>query len=101
MVTKTHAYDTAKYLDDEKTIAAYLAEAFEDADPQLIAVAIGNVAKARSMSDIAQKAGVSRESLYRSLSAGGNPSFSTILKVMDALGMRLDVKVKHREAELT
>lgn len=89
--TKTLAYDVAAQLRTPEEMAAYLdawlAEAPEDVAG--IARAIGDIARAKGMSQVAREAGLSRESLYRALSEGGNPSFATILRVTKALGVRL------------
>jgi probable addiction module antidote protein len=85
----TRPFDPAEYLDDPEAIAAYMSDALESEDPAFIADALGVVARARGMSEIAREAGVSRESLYRALSAGGNPEFATVLRVVRALGLRL------------
>jgi probable addiction module antidote protein len=82
-------FDPAAYLDDAEAIAAYMTEALESEDPAFIADALGVVARARGMSEVAREAGVSRESLYRALSADGNPEFATVLRVVRALGLRL------------
>lgn len=84
-------YDAADYLKTEEDMAAYLTACIEDSgdDPELIAVAIGNIARAYGMMKISQKTGLTREGLYRSLSKDGNPSFGTVLKVMRALGLKL------------
>ncbi len=86
---KTKPFDPAEYLDDSESIAAYMTEALESGDPAFVADALGVVARARGMTDVAREAGVSRESLYRALSADGNPEFATVLRVMQALGLRL------------
>lgn len=86
---KTYPYDTAKHLDDEAKIEAYMDEAFKINDPAFIADALGVVARACGMSKVAKKAGLSRESLYKALSRKGNPEFATILNVLEALGLRL------------
>jgi probable addiction module antidote protein len=91
---KTRPYDSAEYLDTPEAIAEYLTEALEDSDPTFIAVAIGTAARARGMSAIAREAGVSRENLYRALSGETKPEFDTIRRVLDALGVRLEVKAK-------
>ena len=88
---KTKPFDPAKYLDNDDAIAAYIEEAIEIGDPAFIADALGVVARAKGMGQIAKDAGLSRESLYKALSADGNPEFGTILKVMKALGLRLSV----------
>jgi len=93
MALETFPWDITEHLDSEEAIAAYLDAVFEDGDPKLIAAAIGDVARARGMSEIAQKSGLSRESLYRALSTDGNPEMATVLKVMRALGMRVSVTV--------
>jgi probable addiction module antidote protein len=93
--TKTRPYDVAEYLSTPADMAAYVDAWLEDApdDPAGIARALGDIARARGMSQVAKDAGLSRESLYRALSAEGNPSFATILKVARALGMRLHARV--------
>lgn len=85
-------WDAADHLNDEEAILAYLEAAVEDGDPALIAAAIGDVARAKGMTEVAVEAGLSRESLYKSLSADGNPSFGTILKVLRALDIELSFK---------
>ncbi|KAA8817660.1 putative addiction module antidote protein [Bifidobacterium callitrichos] len=92
MTTEFTDYDTSEYLDSEDDIIAYLNAAAEYDDPALMQVALGNVAKARGMTQIAKEAGVGRESLYKSLSKDGNPSFQTILKVIHALGGRISIQ---------
>jgi probable addiction module antidote protein len=89
--TKTTAYDVAEHLRTPEEMAAYLDAWLEDApdDAAGIARALGDIARAKGMTEIAREAGLSRESLYRALSAEGNPSFATILKVTKALGVRL------------
>lgn len=90
--TKTLAYDVAEQLRTPEEMAAYLdawlAEAPEDAAG--IARALGDIARAKGMSQVARDAGLSRESLYKALSESGNPSFATVLKVVRALGLRLN-----------
>jgi probable addiction module antidote protein len=88
--TKTRPYDVAEYLSTPADMAAYLDAWLEEApdDPAGIARALGDIARAKGMSQVAKDAGLSRESLYRALSADGNPSFATILKVAKALGVR-------------
>jgi probable addiction module antidote protein len=89
--TKTTAYDVAEHLRTPEEMAAYLDAWFDEApeDGAGIARALGDIARAKGMTQVAKDAGLSRESLYRALSADGNPSFSTILKVARALGVRL------------
>lgn len=91
---KLAPFDAAEFLDDDKAIGAYLMEAFESGNPGEIAEAIGTVARARGMTQVAREAGVSRESLYRALSKDGNPELSTLLGVMKACGMQLAARRK-------
>jgi probable addiction module antidote protein len=86
---KTSKWDAAGHLKNEEDMAAYLEAALEENDPSLIAAALGDIARAKGMSQIAKKTGLGRESLYKALSPGGNPEFSTVLKVVAALGMKL------------
>lgn len=89
--TKTTPYDVAEHLRTPEEMAAYLDAWLDEApdDAAGIARALGNIARAKGMTQVAKDAGLSRESLYRALSAEGNPSFATVLKVAKALGMRL------------
>jgi probable addiction module antidote protein len=88
--TKTSAYDVSEHLRTPEEMAAYLDAWLEEApeDAAGIARALGDIARAKGMSQVAKDAGLSRESLYRALSDEGNPSFATILKVVKALGVR-------------
>ena len=89
MAVNVTTWDASEYLETEEDIAAYLNAVIEEGDPALLQAALGDVAKARGMTSIARDAGVSRESLYKSLSANGNPSFQTISKVSRALGLQM------------
>jgi probable addiction module antidote protein len=89
MALKTTLWDAAEYLDNPEAIAEYLEAAFEDGDPALIAAALGDVARAMGMTQLAGKAGVTREALYKALSPTGDPRLSTFLGVMKALGIKL------------
>lgn len=95
MALKTRPFDAAEYLEDDAAIAEYLQEAVrvagEESDPGFLAHALGTVARARGMSQIAQAAGLSRESLYKALASGANPEFGTILRVLHALGLQLSI----------
>jgi len=91
MAVKTTRFDSAEYLDSDEAISAYLEEALKTDDPAFITRSLGTVARARGMSQIAKETGLSRESLYKALSAEGNPEFSTIIRVMQALGLRFSV----------
>ena len=92
---KTKRWDPAEHLESEEDMAAYLEAALEDGDPALIAAALGDIARAQGMSAIARKTGLGRESLYKALSPDGNPEFSTVLKVVRALGLRLHATSVH------
>ena len=85
----TKPWDSAAYLKTDEDIAHYLEAVFEDGDPSLVAAALGDVARAKGMAQIAKAAGLGRESLYKALSPEGNPEFATVLKVMRALGLKL------------
>lgn len=88
-------WDAADFLRDPDDMAAYLDATIEefDADPAAIAHALGAIARARGMSDVAERAGLGRTSLYKALSAEGNPGFATIARVAEVLGLRLTFKV--------
>ncbi len=92
MGIRTSIWDASEYLETEEDIAAYLNTALEDGDPALLQAALGDVAKARGMTAIAREAGVGRESLYKSLSETGNPSWQTVTKVLAALGLKVEIK---------
>ncbi|MFA7243005.1 MAG: addiction module antidote protein [Sulfuricellaceae bacterium] len=89
--TRTTPYDTADYLKTEEEQALYFDACLEEAgdDPVFIAKALGNIARARGMAQLAKDTGLDRARLYNTLSGQGNPSFATILKVTHALGLRL------------
>lgn len=89
--TRTTPYDVAEHLRTPDEMAAYLDAWLDEApdDAAGIAGALGSIARAKGMTQVAKDAGLSRESLYRALSAGGNPSFATVLKVARALGVKL------------
>jgi probable addiction module antidote protein len=84
-------FDSADYLNSFEDVTAYLEAVLDDADddPKVIAAALGAIARSRNFSQIAREAGMSREGLYKALSADGNPSLATVLKVAHALGLRL------------
>ncbi len=88
----TKSFDPADYLDDKTTIAAYLSDAFASGDAAEIADALGVVARAKGMTQVAADAGLSRQSLYKALSGAGRPELPTLLKVMTALGLTLTVR---------
>ncbi len=82
-------FDPSKYLDDEDAIADYITLAIEDGNPGLLAAALGDVARARGMTQVAQAAGLTREALYKALRPQAQPRFDTIQKVCRALGVKL------------
>lgn len=87
--TKTQVWDPAEHLITDEDMAAYLEAALQEGDSALIAAALGDIARAKGMSQIARDAGLGRESLYKALSAEGNPEFATVMKVIEALGLQL------------
>lgn len=94
--TRTRKWDAAEHLKNDADMAAYLEAALEEGDPALAAAALGDIARAKGMGDIARETGLGRESLYKALSAEGNPEFSTVLKVLKALGLRLHAAAGRR-----
>lgn len=94
-VIETLPWDAAEHLKTEEEMTAYLNAALEEGDPVLVLAVLGDIARAKGMSQIARTAGLGRESLYKALSPTGNPEFATILKVVDALGLRLQVQATH------
>jgi probable addiction module antidote protein len=92
MPIETTLYDTAAYLDSDEQIAVYLEAAFEDGDAADIAVALGNVARARDMAEIARETGLTRETLHQAFAEGGNPTLATLTAVTRALGFKLSIK---------
>lgn len=89
--TETHPWDVVDYLETHEDMVAYLDAALEDGDMGVILAALGDIARAKGMAQVAADAGLGRESLYKSLTTTGNPEFATVLKVMRALGMQLHV----------
>jgi probable addiction module antidote protein len=87
----TCAWDGAENLKTEEDIAAYLEAALEDSDPALIGAALGDIARTKRITQITRDTGLGRESFYKALSPDGNPEFATILKVINALGLKLYV----------
>jgi probable addiction module antidote protein/putative addiction module killer protein len=88
-------FDAAAYLDNDAVIAEYLSAAAEDPNPEVFVAALGDVAKARGIAQIAKDAGLGRESLYKTLSAGAHPRFETINSVLHALGVKFAVVAQH------
>ena len=89
--TTTSPYDVAEHLRSREEMAAYLEASIEEAegDAAFVAKALGDIARARGMAQVASDAGLSRESLYKALSGERNPTFDTVLRVIDALGLKL------------
>jgi probable addiction module antidote protein len=102
MKTTTTPYDVAEHLRTPEEMAAYLEACIEEADgdASFIAKALGDIARAQGMTQVARDSGLSRESLYKALSGERSPSFDTILKVVTALGLKLSASVRN-EAEVT
>ncbi len=96
-MTTIREFDAARYLDDEETMAEYLAACLDDPNPDVFLAALGDVAKARGMAQLAKDTGLSRESLYKTFSAGTKPRFETIWKITRALGMPLEVRQERAE----
>jgi len=90
--TKTLPWDAAEHLETEEDMAAYLEAALEEGDASLVAAALGDIARAKGMTEIARQTGLGRESLYKALSPEGNPELATILKVVRSLGLSLHAK---------
>ncbi|WP_256528524.1 addiction module antidote protein [Limnofasciculus baicalensis] len=88
---QTYPWDAADHMETRDDMAAYLEAALEDGDPALVVAALGDIARSKGMTHIARETGLGRESLYKALSIEGNPEFATILKVVQALGLRLRV----------
>jgi probable addiction module antidote protein len=93
MAEKLTTFDPAEDLANDEAIAIFMAEAFQTSDANYIAHALGVVARAKGMTDIANETGLSREQLYRSFSENGNPTLKTTLAVMNALGIELTAKI--------
>ena len=87
--TVTTPWDPADHLRTDEDMAAHLEAALEEGDPTLVAAALGDIARAKGMTQVAREAGLGRESLYKALSPAGNPELATILKVVAALGLQL------------
>ena len=92
--TQTTSWDPADHLETEEDRVAYLEAALEDGDPALVAAALGDIARAKGMTQVAREAGLGRESLYKALSPAGNPELATVLKVVSALGLQLHASAK-------
>ncbi len=99
MSTKTTRWDSAEYLKTDEDIQLYLEACMEEAgdDPAFIVHALGVIARARSMTQLAKETGLTREGLYKALSPEGNPTFATVAKVAKALGLKITIQAPHKE----
>ena len=89
MKTEFREFDVAEYLDSKESIATYLEIVLSEDGSQAFIKAIGDIARARSMTEISRKTGLARQNLYRQFAEGGNPNFFTVRKVLDAMGVSL------------
>jgi probable addiction module antidote protein len=92
MALKTTLWDPVDHIQTPERQAAYLEAAFEDGDPALIAAAIGDIARARGMTELARETGLTRNALYKAFRQGGNPTLGTLSSVIGALGYKLNVQ---------
>lgn len=90
---KSIEWDAAEFLDDDETIVAYLNAALEDDNQELLIVALGNVARAKGMTQLSEKTGITRDGLYKALSPTGNPSFATVQKVLKAMDLQFKIGI--------
>jgi len=90
----TTEWDMAKYINTKESVIAHLEAALEENDTELLLSIVGDIARSKGMTQIARELGVSREGLYRSLAPSGNPSFDTVLRLLDILGLQLKVERK-------
>jgi probable addiction module antidote protein len=94
-VAELPEFDAAEYLNNEQDIAAYLTTVLEEGDPALLAAALGDIARARGMTQVAKDSGITREALYKALRPGSEPRFDTVSRVCAALGVRLVAQPIH------
>ena len=94
-VSELSEFDAAEYMNSEEAVAAYLTTVLEEDDPALLAAAIGDIARARGMSQVAKDSGIAREALYKALRPGSEPRFETISRVCAALGVRVVARPMH------
>ena len=95
-VSELPDFDVTEYLEDDQAIAEYLTCVLEENDPDLLVAALGDIARARGMTEIARESGLAREALYRALRGGASPRFDTVMRVMRALGVRLVAEPERR-----
>jgi probable addiction module antidote protein len=94
-VSELTEFDASEYLNNEEDVAEYLTAVLEENDPALLAAALGDIARARGMSQVAKDSGIAREALYKALRPGSEPRFETISRVCMALGVRLVAQPTH------
>jgi probable addiction module antidote protein len=94
MVKGFSKYDVAEYLDSDEMIVAYLAEVSKENDPKMLTMALGDIARAKGMTQLAKETGISRDGLYKSLGENGNPSLETLSKIANALGLKVAIVAK-------
>ena len=92
-MNKVTKWDASEYLATEEDMAAYLNAALEEGDASMIAAALGDIARAKGMTQLSKETGITRDGLYKALSPTGHPSFDTVQKVVKAFGLKLDVAV--------
>jgi probable addiction module antidote protein len=93
MKPKLRDFDASNYLDDDVVVAEYLSSALNDPNPEVFLSAVGDVAKARGMTGIAESSGLGRESLYKAFAPGAKPRYETVVKVLRSLGVKLQAVV--------
>jgi probable addiction module antidote protein len=93
-ISELKTFDPAEYLHDDDSRAAYLADALETDSPEFFADALAVVARSRGISDLARETGMTRPGIYKAISQEGNPSFQTMRRLLDALGLEFTVKTK-------
>jgi len=97
-ISELQEFDAAEYLNSDEDIAAYLTTVLEENDPSLLAAALGDIARARGMTQVAKDSGITREALYKALRPGSEPRFETVSRVCAALGVRLIAQPSHSHA---
>ena len=95
MTLKTQPFEAARFLEDDEAVAVFITSILEENNPALLAAALGEVAKARGMSQVAEKSGMAREALYKALRSDSQPRFETIARVCAALGVKLVAQPAH------
>ena len=91
LMTKTTKFDISQYLDNKEIVAEYLSQVLKDGDMEELLQAVGNIAKAKGINQISKDTGLGRESLYKTFQAGSKPRFETVMKVLNSLGVKLQV----------